>query len=56
MAKAKMGDTSHLVSNEMVQSDIGMTNGFYMKRARAVEAAFGSQSYHRHRYARIQGY
>ena len=62
LAKAKMGDTFHLVSNEMVQmhGGIGMTDahdaGFYMKRARAVEAAFGSQSYHRDRYARIQGY
>ena len=62
LAKAKMGDTFHLVSNEMVQmhGGIGMTDahdaGFYMKRARAVEAAFGSQSYHRDRYAKIQGY
>ena len=30
--------------------------GFYLKRARAAEAAYGSQSYHRDRYARIQGY
>ena len=30
--------------------------GFYLKRARACEAAFGSQSYHRDRYAKIQGY
>ena len=30
--------------------------GFYLKRARACEAAYGSQSYHRDRYARIQGY
>ena len=62
LAKAKMGDTFHLVSNEMVQmhGGIGMTDahdsGFYMKRARACEAAYGSQSYHRDRYARIQGY
>jgi alkylation response protein AidB-like acyl-CoA dehydrogenase len=62
LAKAKMGDTFHLVSNEMVQmhGGIGMTDahdaGFYLKRARAAEAAFGSQSYHRDRYARIQGY
>ena len=62
LAKAKMGDTFHLVSNEMVQmhGGIGMTDahdaGFYMKRARAAEAAFGSQSYHRDRYAKIQGY
>ena len=62
LAKAKMGDVFHLVSNEMVQmhGGIGMTDahdaGFYLKRARACEAAFGSQSYHRDRYARIQGY
>ena len=62
LAKAKMGDTYHLVSNEMVQmhGGIGMTDahdaGFYLKRARAAEAAFGNQAYHRDRYARIQGY
>lgn len=62
LAKAKMGDTFHLVSNEMVQmhGGIGMTDahdaGFYLKRARAAEAAYGSQSYHRDRYAKIQGY
>ena len=62
LAKAKMGDVFHLVSNEMVQmhGGIGMTDahdaGFYLKRARACEAAYGSQSYHRDRYARIQGY
>jgi alkylation response protein AidB-like acyl-CoA dehydrogenase len=62
LAKAKMGDTFHLVSNEMVQmhGGIGMTDahdaGFYLKRARAAEAAFGNQAYHRDRYARILGY
>ena len=62
LAKAKMGDTFHLVSNEMIQmhGGIGMTDahdaGFYLKRARAAEAAFGNQAYHRDRYARIQGY
>jgi len=62
LAKAKMGDTLHLVSNEMVQmhGGIGMTDahdaGFYLKRARSLEAAFGSQAFHRDRYARIQGY
>ncbi len=62
LAKAKMGDTLHLVSNEMVQmhGGIGMTDahdaGLYLKRARAAEAAFGGQSYHRDRYARLQGY
>jgi alkylation response protein AidB-like acyl-CoA dehydrogenase len=62
LAKAKMGDTFHLVSNEMVQmhGGIGMTDahdaGFYLKRARAAEATYGNQAYHRDRYARIQGY
>ncbi len=62
LAKAKVGDTLHLVSNEMVQmhGGIGMTDahdaGLYLKRARASETAYGGQSYHRDRYARIQGY
>ncbi len=62
LAKAKMGDTFHLVSNEMVQmhGGIGMTDahdaGFYLKRARAAEAAYGNQAFHRDRYAKIQGY
>jgi alkylation response protein AidB-like acyl-CoA dehydrogenase len=62
LAKAKMGDALHLVSNEMVQlhGGIGMTDahdaGLYLKRARTLEAAFGGQAYHRDRYARLQGY
>ncbi len=62
LAKAKMGDTLHLVSNEMVQmhGGIGMTDahdaGLYLKRARATEATYGGQAYHRDRYARLQGY
>ena len=62
LAKAKMGDTLHLVSNEMVQmhGGIGMTDahdaGLYMKRARVAEALYGSSSYHRDRYARLGGY
>ena len=58
----KAGDTLHLISNEMVQmhGGIGMTDvhdaGLYLKRARAAEATFGGQSYHRDRYARLQGY
>jgi alkylation response protein AidB-like acyl-CoA dehydrogenase len=62
LAKAKAGDTLHLVSNEMVQmhGGIGMTDthdaGLYLKRARAAEATFGGQSFHRDRYARLQGY
>jgi alkylation response protein AidB-like acyl-CoA dehydrogenase len=62
LAKAKVGETLHLISNEMVQmhGGIGMTDahdaGLYLKRARAAEATFGGQSYHRDRYARLQGY
>jgi len=62
LAKAKMGDTLHLVSNEMVQmhGGIGMTDahdaGLYLKRARAAETTYGGQAYHRDRYARINGY
>jgi alkylation response protein AidB-like acyl-CoA dehydrogenase len=62
LAKAKVGDTLHLVSNEMVQmhGGIGMTDahdaGLYLKRARAAEATFGGQAYHRDRYARLQGF
>ncbi len=62
LAKARVGDTLHLVSNEMVQmhGGIGMTDehdaGLYLKRARIAEAAFGGQTYHRDRYARIHGY
>jgi len=62
LAKAKMSDTFHLVSNEMVQlhGGIGMTDahicGFYMRRARVCETAFGSATYHRDRYAKLLGY
>jgi alkylation response protein AidB-like acyl-CoA dehydrogenase len=62
LAKAKIGDTLHLVSNEMVQmhGGIGMTDahdaGLYLKRARAQEATFGGQAWHRDRYARLQGF
>jgi len=61
LAKAKMGDTLHLVSNEMIQmhGGIGMTDahdaGFYLKRARVAEATYGSQSFHKERYARLTG-
>ena len=62
LAKARMGDTLHLISNEMVQmhGGIGMTDehdaGLYMKRARVAEAALGGQTWHRDRYAQIHGY
>ncbi len=62
LAKARAGETLHLVSNETVQmhGGIGMTDvhdsGLYMKRARVLEALYGSESFHRDRYARIGGY
>jgi alkylation response protein AidB-like acyl-CoA dehydrogenase len=62
LAKARSGETLHLVSNEAVQmhGGIGMTDehdsGLYMKRARVLEALYGSESFHRDRYARLGGY
>ncbi len=61
LAKCKAGDFLHHMSNELIQihGGIGMTDefdaGFYLKRARAAEAIFGSQAYHRDRYARLLG-
>lgn len=62
LAKARAGETVHLVSNETVQmhGGIGMTDahesGFYMKRARVQEALLGSASFHRDRFAQINGF
>jgi alkylation response protein AidB-like acyl-CoA dehydrogenase len=62
LAKAKMGDTLHLVSNEMVQmhGGIGMTEehdvGLFLKRARVAEMTFGDAGYHRDRFARAEGF
>lgn len=62
LAKTKASELVHLVSNECVQmhGGIGMTDaaepGFYMKRARVQEALYGSASWHRDRYARLNGF
>lgn len=62
LAKTKVGDTLHCISNEAIQmhGGIGMTDefeiGFFLKRARVQEQALGSQSFHRDRYARLSGY
>lgn len=62
LAKARASDLIHLVSNETVQfhGGIGMTDahdsGLYMKRARAQEALLGGASFHRDRYARLNGF
>jgi alkylation response protein AidB-like acyl-CoA dehydrogenase len=62
LAKAKASELVHLVSNECVQmhGGIGMTDvadpGLYMKRARVQEAMYGGASWHRDRYARLNGF
>jgi alkylation response protein AidB-like acyl-CoA dehydrogenase len=62
LAKAKMGDVLHAITNEMIQihGGIGMTDahdaGLYLKRARVAEALFGAPAFHRERYGRLKGY
>jgi alkylation response protein AidB-like acyl-CoA dehydrogenase len=62
IAKAKAGDAFFLAGNEGVQmhGGIGMTDeheiGFFLKRARVAQAAFGDGPFHRDRYAALQGY
>ena len=62
LSKAKTGDFLHDMSNQLIQihGGIGMTDefdaGFYLKRARVLESAYGNQAFHRDRYARILGY
>jgi alkylation response protein AidB-like acyl-CoA dehydrogenase len=62
LAKARAAETLHLVSNETVQmhGGIGMTDaydaGLYMKRARVLEALYGGETFHRDRFAKLQGF
>ena len=62
LAKCRVGDFLHEMSNQLIQihGGIGMTDefdaGFYLKRARVLETLFGNQSYHRDRYAKLQGF
>ncbi|MBM4204045.1 MAG: acyl-CoA dehydrogenase [Gammaproteobacteria bacterium] len=62
LAKFKAGAYLHRMSNQLIQihGGIGMTDefnaGFYLKRARAVEALYGGQGFHRDRYARLSGF
>jgi alkylation response protein AidB-like acyl-CoA dehydrogenase len=62
LAKTRTGDVLQLVTNEMIQmhGGVGMADehdaGLYLKRARAAEATYGNRSYHRDRYARLNGY
>jgi alkylation response protein AidB-like acyl-CoA dehydrogenase len=62
LAKATANETLHLFSREMIQlhGGIGMTDehdaGFYLKRARVLEAMWGNAAWHRERFARLNGY
>ncbi len=62
MAKALMNDTAQLVSNESIQmfGGIGMTDeeeiGFFLKRIRVLTHTFGNASYHKKRYADLNGF
>ena len=62
LAKATANDTLNLVSREMIQlhGGIGMTDehdaGFYIKRARILEQQWGNASFHRERFAKLNGY
>ena len=62
LSKAKVGEFLHEMSNQLIQihGGIGMTDeydaGFYLKRARVLETAFGNQAYHRDRYATLLGF
>ncbi len=62
LSKAKMGEHLFQMSNQLIQihGGIGMTDefdaGFYLKRARVLEAAFGNRAFHRDRYARLLGF
>jgi alkylation response protein AidB-like acyl-CoA dehydrogenase len=62
LAKAVANDTLRLVSREMVQlhGGVGMTDefdaGLYLKRAAVLETMWGTASYHRDRFARLNGY
>ncbi|MEK9892954.1 MAG: acyl-CoA dehydrogenase family protein [Pseudomonadales bacterium] len=62
LAKAKASAFLHEMSNQLIQihGGIGMTDefdaGFYLKRARVLEIAFGNVAYHKDRYATLNGF
>ena len=62
LAKARANDVLHTMSREGVQlhGGMGMTDeydvGFYLKRARVLEASFGSTSFLKDRFATLSGY
>lgn len=62
LAKAKLGATYKLVSNEGIQmfGGIGMTDdeeiGFFMKRARVAQQTLGDTNFHLDRLGKMRGY
>lgn len=60
--KAKLCEVATLVTNEAIQmhGGIGMTDefdiGFFIKRARVAQQAYGDYSYHLDRFARLNDY
>ncbi|MGQ7830822.1 acyl-CoA dehydrogenase family protein [Altererythrobacter sp. Z27] len=62
LAKARANDVLHLMSREGVQlhGGVGMTDeydvGFYLKRARVLEASWGGSGFLKDRHARLNGY
>jgi alkylation response protein AidB-like acyl-CoA dehydrogenase len=62
MTKAKLSEVFFLVSNEGIQmhGGIGMTDefdvGFFLKRARVAQQFLGDASFHRDRYATLNGF
>ena len=62
LAKAKAAKTAELATNEAIQmhGGIGMTDefdiGFYIKRARILQALLGDYNYHADRFAACSGY
>jgi len=62
IAKAEANRVLHAISNQGIQlhGGIGMTDefnvGFYLKRARVLEASWGSSSYLKDRFAQLSGY
>lgn len=62
LAKAKASKTAELATNEAIQmhGGIGMTDefdiGFFIKRARTLQALYGDYNYHADRFATCSGY
>lgn len=62
LAKARLADTTRLITNEAIQihGGIGMTDemdvGLYLKRARVQTQIFGDAHFHRNRYATLANY